>query len=176
MKNHLSIYEHVGMTLTLAVLVIAVATIARGGTLPDPQSTPGAVDARVTAENVQATICRPGWAASSRVAERISEGAKFQQLRTSIYAEAGNPISAFEEDHLIPLELGGAPDSERNLWPQPRQSYRPSVGPWTAERKDRLENELHARVCRGELDLNAARRCIASNWIACYGTTLGLPR
>lgn len=40
------------------------------------------------------------------------------------------PISTYEEDHLIPLELGGAPSDVRNLWPERGTSPNP---------KDRVE-------------------------------------
>ena len=50
------------------------------------------------------------------------------------------PLHAYEYDHLIPLELGGAPNSPRNLWPEPGASPNP---------KDRLENRLRVLVCDG---------------------------
>jgi hypothetical protein len=34
------------------------------------------------------------------------------------YGRSGS-LSAFQEDHLISLELGGHPTDPRNLWPQP---------------------------------------------------------
>jgi len=40
----------------------------------------------------------------------------------------------YEEDHLVPLEVGGNPHDPRNLWPEPLH------GPWNARMKDRLEN------------------------------------
>jgi hypothetical protein len=30
----------------------------------------------------------------------------------------GTDTSSFELDHLVPLELGGAPSDPRNLWPE----------------------------------------------------------
>jgi hypothetical protein len=49
----------------------------------------------------------------------------------------------YEEDHLISLELGGHPTSEKNLWPE---AYKPKPG---AREKDRVENFLHDEVCAG---------------------------
>jgi hypothetical protein len=64
------------------------------------------------------------------------------------YGETGSP-SAYEEDHLISLELGGAPRDPRNLWPEPRPR---------ADEVDRIENELNAKVCSGGLSLADAQR------------------
>jgi hypothetical protein len=35
------------------------------------------------------------------------------------YGYTDHHLSDFEEDHLIPLELAGAPADIRNLWPEP---------------------------------------------------------
>jgi hypothetical protein len=74
------------------------------------------------------------------------------------------PISSYEEDHLIPLELGGSPSDPRNLWPQPGASPNP---------KDDVERAARTRVCDGQLSLAAAQRAIASNWVA-FGQQLGV--
>ena len=36
------------------------------------------------------------------------------------YGYADTSTADYEEDHLIPLELGGAPRDPNNLWPEPR--------------------------------------------------------
>jgi hypothetical protein len=64
------------------------------------------------------------------------------------YAETGRP-DAYQEDHLISLELGGHPTDPRNLWPEPY--------PRAAE-VDRVENDLNAQVCSGALTLAEAQR------------------
>ena len=64
------------------------------------------------------------------------------------YGETGAP-SDYQEDHLISLELGGDPTDPGNLWPEPY--------PRAAE-VDRIENELNAKVCSGELSLYEAQR------------------
>jgi hypothetical protein len=40
--------------------------------------------------------------------------------------------------------------------------------PWNAHVKDKLENELHKRVCNGSLDLKTAQQEISTDWIAAY--------
>ena len=59
------------------------------------------------------------------------------------------PLSAYQEDHLISLELGGNPVDARNLWPEPYPR---------ASAVDRIENDLNRRVCSGELTLAEAQR------------------
>ena len=63
------------------------------------------------------------------------------------YGETG-PASAYQEDHLISLELGGDPTDPRNLWPEPY--------PRAAD-VDRIENELNAAVCSDRLSLRDAQ-------------------
>ena len=68
------------------------------------------------------------------------------------YGEVGNP-RAYEEDHMIPIELGGAPRNPKNLWPEPRAQ---------SKRSDPLEGTLRRNVCAGTLTLAAARKRIVT--------------
>lgn len=69
---------------------------------------------------------------------------------------------AYELDYLITPALGGA-DDVRNLWPQPY-----GRGMWNAHVKDALEDFFRGKVCAGEMELEAAQREIANDWIAAY--------
>jgi hypothetical protein len=120
--------------------------------VPDSNLTPGAA-LPVTTDD----ICVPGY---TRVVRDVPSSVKRQAY--SEYGIASHQPGEYEVDHLISLELGGS-NSIRNLWPQ---SYR--TEPWNARVKDALENELHDRVCSGQLDLATAQREIAGNWIAAY--------
>lgn len=71
------------------------------------------------------------------------------------YGYADKTLSHYEEDHLVPLELGGAPRDERNLWPEPGASPNP---------KDAEENELHHDVCAGKISLADAQSRILADW------------
>jgi hypothetical protein len=65
-----------------------------------------------------------------------------------------NPAE-FEEDHLVPLELAGAPQDPKNLWPQP----------WADARvKDQEENDLHIAVCQHRMALGDAQAKILADW------------
>jgi hypothetical protein len=72
------------------------------------------------------------------------------------YGDTGS-MAAYEYDHLVPLELGGATNDPRNLWPQPGASPNP---------KDAVEDELRAAVCDGRLSLAQAQRAIAHDWVS----------
>lgn len=139
----------------LALFSLAVHAAPFG--LPNPARTPGAVDARVTQNNIHQTICMRGYTRTVRPPESYTERLKRQQMRA--YAYADQHIWHYEEDHLVPLEVGGAPRNPRNLWPEPR------YGHWGARQKDRLENKLHREVCRGQISLHEAQRIFEMNWI-----------
>ena len=124
--------------------------------LPDPRCTPGAIDPAVTQGNLARTICRPGYSARVRPPESVTEREKRASLRA--YGDR-QPLRAYEYDHLVSLELGGARNDARNLWPEPGRAPNP---------KDSLESRLHARVCRGQMSLAAAQLAIARDWVSAY--------
>ena len=151
------------MQLAAALAVVLTTSVAMAqASRPDPAVTPGSVNANVTQFTIATTICSPGWARSVRPPRKITSYLKRRQLAGLGYPD--QRMRVYEEDHLIPLSLGGAPADRRNLWPEPRQ---PNDG-WTAERKDQLEDKLHRMVCGGELSLRTAQWAIASNWTAAY--------
>jgi hypothetical protein len=124
--------------------------------LPDPGCTPGAIDPAVTQIDLSRTICHPGYSESVRPPESITE----REKRASLTAYGDRkPLHAYEYDHLVSLELGGAPNDPRNLWPQPGASPNP---------KDLLEDRLHARVCDHQMTLAAAQLAIARGWVSAY--------
>jgi hypothetical protein len=78
--------------------------------LPDPHCTPGAIRTGVSLT----AICAFGYSRSVRAPESFTEPLKLAQMRA--YRLPGSP-SDYEEDHLVPLSIGGAPRDPRNLWP-----------------------------------------------------------
>ena len=139
--------------LVASAVVVALAALfvhrpVSGGPtiLADPTRTPGAVNPDVTQANIRQTICMHGWTRTVRPPVEYTNGLKVEQMRQ--YGETGDP-SSFQEDHLISLELGGAPTDPRNLWPEPYPR---------ASTVDAMENELNAKVCSGELSLADAQR------------------
>lgn len=124
-----------------------------GQPLPDPHCTPGAVNPQVTQANISSTICHSGYTATIRPAASVTDKLKREQI--SAYADTDTRSRDYEEDHLVSLELGGAPDDPRNLWPEPGASPNP---------KDKVENALNKAVCSGRVQLAAAQAAIASDW------------
>ncbi len=155
----------VGRTGLLAVVILSGLTVGWAhaqSSRPDPTRTPGALNPEVTQETIGATICIGGWTRTVRPPREYTSALKRQQIREWGYVD--RRMDRYEEDHLEPLALGGAPFDPRNLWPEPRE---PADG-WGADRKDELELVLNERVCSGQLSLAEAQRAIATDWIAAY--------
>jgi hypothetical protein len=135
--------------------------------LPRHDLTPGAADPRVTQANIAQTICVYGYTKTIRPPEAVTEPMKKQSIHN--YGLTDQKLSDYEYDHLIPLEIGGAPQDTNNLWPEPLS------GEWGAPLKDKLENKLNQLVCDGQLDLATAQKVIAENWITAYLQYVGTP-
>jgi hypothetical protein len=134
--------------IVLAILALGLRFARLQATVlvvADPVRTPGVLNPDVTQQTIGATICVPGWTKSVRPSTDYTNALKVRQMRA--YGLTGSP-SAFQEDHLISLELGGHPTDPRNLWPEPYPR---------AARVDLLENELNARVCSGAMSLADAQ-------------------
>jgi hypothetical protein len=130
--------------------------------LPDPVCTPGAADPRVTQDDILTTICASGYTTKVRPSSTYTDALKVQQIKTYGYTDTS--LADYEEDHLIPLELGGHPTDPKNLWPEPR------YGIYSATKKDGVESSLHSRVCSGLMTLLVAQASIATNWEAARST------
>jgi hypothetical protein len=129
--------------------------------LPDPTCTPGATDPVVTPATIGSTICTSGWTATIRPPESYTEPLKLAQMEA--YGDPGSP-AGYEEDHLIPLELGGSPTAPGNLWPEPGASPNP---------KDAVEDAAKRAVCDRRMSLTTAQQAMASDWIV-LGQALGV--
>jgi hypothetical protein len=140
--------------LLLALLLIAAVLLffAHGKShrasaiVADRVRTPGVLNPDVTQANIRSTICRHGWTATIRPPVDYTNALKRRQMR--LYGETGS-LSGYQEDHLISLELGGNPTDPRNLWPEPYPR---------ASAVDRIENDLNAQVCSGQLTLAQAQQ------------------
>lgn len=142
--------------------------ILSGVVLPNRTRTSGAGNTAVTQTTIHRTICLTGYTSTIRPPSSYTTALKIQQLDSGYAFHADEATTDYEEDHLIPLELGGSPRSTQNLWPEP---YAGSDG---AKRKDLVENKLHDLVCSGRLSLRTAQAAIARNWWQAYLTYGGL--
>jgi len=138
--------------------------------LPRSATTPGAVISRE-----RSRVCERGYARAAR----HPYDSEWLRYRTAMFRAYRIPHALWRNytvDHLVPIELGGAPFGVvrgawdlRNVWPEPKTE---------APEKDAVENALHAAVCyrrgfRGvHLELIDAQRAIARDWMR---TPVGMP-
>jgi hypothetical protein len=126
-----------------------------GQDLPDPHCTPGTINGQVTQATIGDTICKSGWTKTIRPPTSVTN-----KLKKQIDAAYKLPVSTTGElDHLISLELGGAPSDPANLWVEPGKIPNP---------KDAVENKLHSAVCSGLVPLATAQQAFAGNWTTAF--------
>ncbi|KUN01787.1 hypothetical protein AQI95_29300 [Streptomyces yokosukanensis] len=166
------------LVTTLATLALAAAglTVTTGSAhaagcsqsylpLPDPACTPGDLNPDVTQSTIGSTICVSGWTATVRPPSSYTTALKKKQIVEYGYSDTS--LSDYEEDHFVPLELGGAPRSEQNLWPEPH------YGNETSADKDSVENKLKKAVCADEVSLTDAQKAMMTDWTTAL-SSLGL--
>ncbi len=134
--------------------------------LPRGDLTPGAIHPAAPQNSLAETVCMVGWAKSIRPPSGYTSALKVAQIIEYGYADK-NP-SHYQEDHLVPLELGGAPRDRRNLWPQPNEVTLLDGTAVGSKEKDDLEDVLHDKVCDGEMALYDAQLAMARDWIAAW--------
>ena len=126
---------------------------------PDKHRTPGAANPEIKQMNINTTLCAADWSTKSvRPPSSYTTALKKRQIREW---HLGGGTRDYEEDHLIPLELGGDPTDPRNLWPQ--RYERPG-----AHEKDTVETFLRRQVCSGVISLAQAQNMIATDWYKIY--------
>ena len=140
--------QSTSVTQTSATTVITPGPGQPSVILPDKKRTPGALNPSVRQSTIRKTICKSGWTTKIRPPVAFTNALKIKQM--VLYEETGLP-SEYEEDHFIPLELGGAPRNSKNLWPEPRSQSKLS---------DPFENKLKRKVCKGVMKLAKARATI----------------
>jgi hypothetical protein len=121
-----------------------------GAVLPNSARPPGAVKPSVSQANTGQTICVSGWTATVRPNSSVTTGLKVGQLASGYTYQGDTATRDYEQDHLISLDLGGAPSVPANLWPEPYKA------PEGGRVKDVVENKLHALVCGGTISGNGS--------------------
>ena len=117
----------VGKTYSGAPPIPALRACHARGVLADPNCTPAATNPVVTQADIGSTICKPGWSESVRPPESYTEPLKRRLMGS--YGDT-SPIGSYELDHLVSLELGGAPSD-----PQPLARVRALAQPEGQRRK-----------------------------------------
>ena len=142
------------------------SAVARGPGLPDPSLTPGALSADVTQASIQKTICVVAYTTQIRPASSFVAKLKVQQIAQYGYEDAAP--AHYDEDHLIPLELGGAPKDPANLWPEPLHVPVGNSTDLGSQTKDRFENYLHRLVCATRVTLASAQEQMRDDWVLAW--------
>ena len=155
------------VSLTCVTTLGITGSQAATSGLPNKALTPGAIDSRVTQSNIQSTICVLGYTRTVRPPVSYTSPLKRGQLNNGYNVGGDTSMRDYEEDHLVPLEVGGSPASVKNLWPEPR------FGANNAAMKDQLENKIHLLVCSGRLSLTAGQRAFMDNWVNAYKKYVG---
>lgn len=150
----------------------ASGSLPAGWVLPDHALTPGAIG---TTDETR--LCPHVDPALEAARPSSSDKAKVYQAYGLSYPQ---PHGRFELDHLVPIELGGAPNDPANEWPElnvppdpaTARKYGLSMG-FLENPKDILEDVLHDDVCSGKVPLSVAQQAIAANWIEAYVKYVG---
>jgi len=152
--------------LTLASVLVAQPSFSNAedltSYLPISSVTPGATNPAVNQSNIASTICTSGYTKTIRPTSSYTTALKIKQLAGTYSRYGSTKTSLVEEDHLIPLEIGGSPKSVENLWAQLWD------GAWGARKKDQLENKINSMVCSRAMTLAAAQAIFTTNWIEGY--------
>ena len=158
MKNR-SLYAAV-----IALFLISNTVPANALTIgmPNPKLTPGLTNPAVTQKNIGTTICVVGYTKKIRPPVSYTNKLKYDQLHSGYNVQGDMNMRNYEEDHLIPLEVGGHPSSKLNLFPQ---YYAATYG---ARVKDLLENKIHLLVCSGKITLKAGQAAFVPDWTVGY--------
>lgn len=116
-----------------------------------------ALNPSVTEATIRSTICLTGWTTTIRPSTSYTEALKLEQMASE---GLSGGASDYEEDHRMPLELGGAPTDPTNLSPESHT---------TSYAKDAAENEAKREVCDGT-DLRTVQAAFVAAWLGAYPT------
>lgn len=136
---------------------------------PDPACTPGATNPGVTPATVNQTICRKGWTSTVRPSASYTDRLERQGIIDYNLRDSSGQLMSTketEEDHLIPLELGGSPTDPKNLWPEYDNGHIPNP-------KDDVENAAKETACAHPDRLPELQQKMATDWIR-LGKELGV--
>ena len=106
---------------------------------------PGAFNPDVTQASITTTVCVKGYTKTIRPPVSFTGPLKYKLL---VQQHLPGTVRDYQLDHMVSLELGGAPTSPRNLWMEPLAK---------AHRDDLFENALHRSLCSYSISLRQAR-------------------
>lgn len=121
-----------------------------------------ALNPDVRQDTIEQTICVKGWTATIRPPVSYTNPLKQSQLTMYASLHPNDPnwtMKGTEEDHRVPLELGGAPRDITNLSPEDHPA---------SFTKDTAENTAKADVCAGRLTLIEAQIAFVKRFLVAY--------
>jgi len=131
----------------------------------------GAVNPEVTQDNLDQTICAKGWAKQARPPSAWAASVKRRLMREQ---HPGDDPHQYELDHKVPIEIGGCPNCETNVWLEPWRDPNHHHCEFDtladAACKDRLENYVHRQICSGKMTLAQGQALFLGDWTKAYQT------
>jgi len=166
-KASLLIASGIIISATIGLSACGAAVYSEDSGLPNTKLTPGAVNPDVDQGNIRSTICVAGWTATVRPPVNYTNKLKYDQLHSGYNLNGDLNMKHYEEDHIVPLEVGGNPSSPLNLFPEPRNIK------FSSYLKDQLENRIHQLVCSNQLTLKVGQTIFLTNWEKGYSKYVG---
>lgn len=177
--------SHHRPTPTTTTTIVVAGDCKMNGALPDTTCTPGALNPAVTQANIQQTICVKGYTATIRPPLSYTGPLKRKIMGHGSYSVSYNgqqysdhgygttySASQVELDHLVPLEVGGAPADPHNLWPEPggvdKITLNVNGQNASSQIKDAFENWSREQLCTGKETLAKAQHDFMTDWLSAY--------
>lgn len=116
----------------------------------------------VTQATISRTICVSGWTSKVRPSTNYTNQLKAKQLAQYASMHVGDTnwnLKGTEEDHRVPLELGGAPSDPSNLSPEDHPG---------SFNKDGAENQFKRDVCALRVTLVVAQTVFIGQYLTAY--------
>jgi len=149
-----TVYDGVESTSTTGTPAVTIPTPQTPVAFGDPAADRAPVSGSIVSPSpTVAQLCSGGYVKKTTPPPSVIDPIKAAQVAAGNYAD--RDPSHYVEDHLVPVELGGAPTDQRNLWPQTTAM---------SAVKDRDERHMHAEVCAGHVTLAAAQAQMVANW------------
>lgn len=143
---------NLGKMLNTIKIIIVFTLVSAAIYLAPTHATRGLADPLAYKEQ----LCIPGYSSSVRPPSGYTTSLKIAQLEKM--GLSTKDLGAWEEDHFVPISLGGSPADPKNLSPQPFPE---------AHYKDTVEWDLYHRMCKGEITLGEAQKMI-QDWEGYY--------
>jgi hypothetical protein len=147
-------------TIIMLFLLILSADVASNGK-PNPVLTPGTINPSISQDNIDETVCVPGYSSKIRPSSSYTNKLKKQQIIEYGYSEVDT--KHYEEDHRVPLSVAGNPTDPHNLWPEPWVGDK-----YSAKEKDKIETAVHRLLCSGKITLKQAQHVFLGDWTIEY--------